>query len=324
MAWNALDSAQTIHAFDLQSVQASPELLGSLASRLINPSVSIDNGVTERRRLTLDPLEGKEFFKASEPGTIGCLEFVAESRAALADLWIEAYWDGDPLASIASPLSMLAGTSDRCENTTSLPCSVGGSRVTFRWPMPMGAESRLRCINKGTRSHAIEISLAVSPVLKEKPLSPMRFHANYNRRDSLSLTARNIVTLADIWGAGRIVGCSLRIDSHSREWWGEGDEKIWLDQHDTPAWQGTGTEDYFGFAWCSDQTFDHPFRGQTRADGSRTGRRIAAMHRYHLLDRLPFHRFALFEMEAWGQSEGVMDYETTVMWYAIPSVSLLD
>jgi hypothetical protein len=295
-----------------------------LAERLMQPSVSIDNCVSESRQLTLDPHAAEEFFRSSETGTLGCLEFSAESRAALADLWIEAYWDGAAVAAISCPLSMLAGTSELCENTTSLPCSVAGSRVTIRWPMPMGPDSRLRCINKGSRPHAFLITLAVSSGLKEEAPSAMRFHANYNKRESLSLTARNVVTLADIWGAGRIVGCSLRIDSRSREWWGEGDEKIWLDQHDTPAWQGTGTEDYFGFAWCSDQIFDHPFRGQTRADGSRSDRRIAAMHRYHLLDRLPFHRFALFEMEAWGQSDGVMDYETTVMWYAIPSASLLD
>jgi hypothetical protein len=90
---------------------------------------------------------------------------------------------------------------------------------------------------------------------------------------------------------------------------------VGIDCEEGPAWRGTGTEDYFGFAWCSDVTFDHPFRGQTRAEGSRSRRRIAAMHRYHLLDRLPFNRFARFEMEAWGLAEGYMDYETTVLWY---------
>ncbi len=40
------------------------------------------------------------------------------------------------------------------------------------------------------------------------------------------------------------------------------------------------------------------------------------MHRYHLLDRLPFHRFARFDMEAWGLAEGFMDYETTLIWYS--------
>ncbi len=102
----------------------------------------------------------------------------------------------------------------------------------------------------------------------------------------------------------------------STQWWGEGDEIIWLDREDEPAWRGTGTEDYFGFAWCSDKTFQHPLRGQTRAEGSRSRRRVAAMHRYHLLDRLPFQRRARFELEAWGLGEGYMDYDTAVLGYA--------
>jgi cell division protein FtsB len=40
------------------------------------------------------------------------------------------------------------------------------------------------------------------------------------------------------------------------------------------------------------------------------------MRRYHLLDRLPFHSRALFQMEAWGLAEGYMDYETAVLWYS--------
>ena len=40
------------------------------------------------------------------------------------------------------------------------------------------------------------------------------------------------------------------------------------------------------------------------------------MHRYHLLARLPFHRYARFEMEAWGLADGFMDYETTLLWFA--------
>jgi hypothetical protein len=33
------------------------------------------------------------------------------------------------------------------------------------------------------------------------------------------------------------------------EWWGEGDEMIWIDGDKKPTINGTGTEDYFGHAW---------------------------------------------------------------------------
>jgi hypothetical protein len=81
-----------------------------------------------------------------------------------------------------------------------------------------------------------------------------------------------------------------------------------------PAWRGTGTEDYFGFAWCSTEEFDHPFRGQSRVV-RRADYRDSAMHRYHLLDTLPFHTAAKFQTEAWGLAPGTMDYESLVIYY---------
>jgi hypothetical protein len=40
------------------------------------------------------------------------------------------------------------------------------------------------------------------------------------------------------------------------------------------------------------------------------------MHRYHLLDTLPFHTAAKFQTEAWGLASGTMDYESLVLYYS--------
>ncbi len=42
-------------------------------------------------------------------------------------------------------------------------------------------------------------------------------------------------------------------------WWGEGDEKFFVDGERFPSTFGTGTEDYFGYAWCSEKTFIRAF-----------------------------------------------------------------
>jgi hypothetical protein len=181
--------------------------------------------------------------------------------------------------------------------------------------MPFGAGTRLALVNQSTKPQTCHVIILVTDAdAGEAPY--MRFFVSYKAHPLLSLSARNVLNLADVAGPGRLVGCHLRVDSRSTQWWGEGDEIIWLDREDEPAWRGTGTEDYFGFAWCSDKTFQHPLRGQTRAEGSRSRRRVAAMHRYHLLDRLPFQRRARFELEAWGLGEGYMDYDTAVLGYA--------
>ena len=51
-------------------------------------------------------------------------------------------------------------------------------------------------------------------------------------------------------------------------WWGEGDEKIYVDGEAFPSLFGTGTEDYFGYAWSTTETFAHAYHAQTRAPGA--------------------------------------------------------
>ena len=144
---------------------------------------------------------------------------------------------------------------------------------------------------------------------------PLRFHANFIQNTGIKTDGGNILTLAEATGPGRIVGTVLGVDSRSDVWWGEGDHLIWLDDNARPAWHGTGTEDYFGFAWCSQGIFNHPFRGQTYIAGSQS-HRIAHMHRYHILDQLIFQRWGRFQFEAWGLGTGDMDWTTSIMWYS--------
>jgi hypothetical protein len=44
---------------------------------------------------------------------------------------------------------------------------------------------------------------------------------------------------------------------------------------------------------------------------------IANMHRYHILDTLPFQKWGRFQFQAWGNGTGEMDWSTSVIWYSI-------
>jgi len=314
IAWNSINSSLTVHPFNQSEIASSAALLGSLAKRFSPDKLkSVSNATPQSTLQSLPAKESQIFFRSDNSGIIRSMTLTAPAKTSLQPLWIEAYWDGVEEAALSCPLSMLAGVSLNFEDTTSLPCTVRGGEVVLRWQMPYGPGSRL--IMRNTGNQICQIKAVAYTEEKGDTSCLLRFHANYVRKDSLALNERNVLCLADMVGRGQVVGCSIRVDSRSAQWWGEGDQIIWLDETAVPAWRGTGTEDYFGFAWCSDKTFDHPFRGQTRADGSRTNHRIAGMHRYHLLDRLPFHSFCRFEMEAWGLGEGAMDYEVLVSWY---------
>jgi hypothetical protein len=316
VAWNSIPQTSQIHAFDIAAVQSSPLLLKALAARFSQPPPTGIVGQKREQGLRLDPGHVHTILHADHAGLIRSVEFTASDKAALAGLWIEAHWDGESPPSVRCPLYTLAGVSAAFEDTESMPATVRGRQATIRWPMPFSPGSVLSCSNGSAKASAAFVKIQIETIAEKTDASPLRFHAIHNKWATLSLAVRNVVTLGGFYGPGHIAGCTLSVDSRSPDWWGEGDEIIWLDRRDKPAWRGTGTEDYFGFAWCSGRVFNHPLRGQTRADGRLSNRRIAAMHRYHLIDRLPFQGFAKFEMEAWGLGSGFMDYETTLLGYA--------
>ncbi len=81
-------------------------------------------------------------------------------------------------------------------------------------------------------------------------------------------------------------------------WWGEGDEKIYVDGEPFPSWFGTGSEDYYGYAWSDPKPFQHAYHNQTRCDGP-GNRGRTSVNRFHILDAIPFTKSFRFDMEFW-------------------------
>ena len=48
--------------------------------------------------------------------------------------------------------------------------------------------------------------------------------------------------LIDIRGRGVYAGTLFQVTNSTKGWWGEGDEKIWVDSENFPSHFGTGTE----------------------------------------------------------------------------------
>jgi len=50
-------------------------------------------------------------------------------------------------------------------------------------------------------------------------------------------------------GCGHYIGCNLSVTNTTRNWWGEGDDMVWVDGYKWPPdLHGTGSEDYLGHA----------------------------------------------------------------------------
>jgi hypothetical protein len=129
-------------------------------------------------------------------------------------------------------------------------------------------------------------------------------------------------------GKGHYVGTVLAVRTRSPAWFGEGDEKVYIDGEDKASIWGTGTEDYFLSAWglqtCSTLYFGVPYFDQWGIVGGHT-----AAYRWHVSDPFVFNTGIKVTIEHWGwmsedeNSEGKRhswnerqdDYSSVAFWY---------
>ena len=127
-------------------------------------------------------------------------------------------------------------------------------------------------------------------------------------------------------GKGRMVGAAAFIYNPSNvptswgNWWGEGDEKIFIDRDTFPSFFGTGSEDYFNYSWSSSRLFSFAYCGQPRNDGP-GNRGYVSNFRWHILDDILFKEKTSFTMEL--RHHGIVpgfSYGRIVYFYAMPGL----
>ena len=136
-------------------------------------------------------------------------------------------------------------------------------------PMPFRERAVLELVNEGRETHRTwfyvdyetgdEISRELS-----------YFHAEFRRANpfrgwgpeiTVNVPEANIANKGELaWennyliletrGRGHYIGCNLSVTNFKGEWWGEGDDMIWVDGYKWPPdLHGTGSEDYLNQAW---------------------------------------------------------------------------
>lgn len=170
------------------------------------------------------------------------------------------------------------------------------------------------------KSLKIAVDADVRCTIEDGATRPFRFFAFYRGENQLKSHPRTDWPVAHLSGkAGRFVGCSLSVRNPVKAWWGEGDEKVYVDGETFPSFFGTGTEDYFGYAWCDPTLFQHPFHAQTRCDGP-GNKGYTSVVRWHLVDDIPFKKSLRFDLEVWHWVESVMGFATVAYFYAEPGI----
>ena len=192
-----------------------------------------------------------------------------------------------------------------------------GPRFSSRWPMPFQRELRVAL----TRERGTALTAQVELWSEPRPFDARTFvfHAVSMSTGTLPNEPTRDYNLTRIQGDGVYVGTRLNVTNAEAAWWGEGDEKIWLDDDTFPSFFGTGTEDYFGYAYCSNARFTTPYVGQPLA-GSKQNYGRVALYRFHIADPIRFHNTLRFDQEVnhWGSSGAPVAHDGIAYFYARP------
>ncbi len=236
-------------------------------------------------------------------------EDLVEARKMLARMVMRIYWDYQDTPSVDVPMGDFFGTAPGVNPYKSLPLGMAedGSAYCF-WYMPYKRAIRVEFENQGEKT----VSFDIKALLTRTDIPPDQiayFHAKWHR-DYPNKTFD--WPFLECTGRGRFCGAVLTIWNPVRGWWGEGDEKFWVDGEDFPSTFGTGSEDYFGYAWCGTALFQHALHNQTICEGPGNGN-YSSVNRWQIADNIPFQKSFVGTIENYGNDK---DYSCVTYWYA--------
>ena len=265
-----------------------------------NAGAMLGVGWKVRPCITLEPESTTTLAEIEGPGVIQHI-WITVSPNAYRDVLIRFYWDGEQTPSIEVPLGdFFCNGHGLRHNVNSLPVAVNpNGGFNCYWPMPFRKSARITVENQ--RWEPIGgFFYQITYALTEVPENAAYLHAQWRR----ALTEREKpehVILDGIRGQGHYVGTFLAWTQMSNGWWGEGEIKFYIDgDSDFPTICGTGTEDYFGGAWCFGDTYSTPFLGYPlwRKEPGEVPKHD--LYRWHVYDPVRFKKDLKVTIQALG------------------------
>ncbi|MFT3880828.1 MAG: DUF2961 domain-containing protein [Gemmatales bacterium] len=239
---------------------------------------------------------------------------------ALRKVVLNITFDNAVVPQVEVPLGDFFGTAPGANPLSTLPLWVTASgKLTSRWIMPYAKNARL--VLKNLDAQPVTIQLNITHVPYRWTEKSLHFHSTW-RTASLNTRPYQDWAVLQLKGQGQLVGTFLSVHNPVKEWWGEGDSKVWLEDETFPSYWGTGTDDDFGLGWADKSTFSHLWRAQPRHDG-KGHEGFTSLFRARLLDRIVFNKSLKYELEVRHDLPNVhVQYAATSYWYARPGATI--
>ena len=280
--------------------------------------------ITVNKTVTVGPGETALVAQLTGPRAITALRAKLHLPASPADgdilrnLCLRITWDNDAQPAVCVPLGDFFGAAPGYNAYRSLPLGMTPEGFYSFWYMPFDKRARVELVNDGQEKRTVTWQLTHAPL--DRPADQLgRFHVKWHRDAFLPEEPERLAidwTLLKTEGAGRFVGVLLDVWNPRGGWWGEGDEKFFVDGEKFPSTFGTGSEDYFGYAWGDPKLFTHAFHSQPHNDGDNRGH--LSVNRWHIADNVPFHKSFDGAIEKYFKNEKPTLFAATVYWYLAP------
>lgn len=257
----------------------------------------------------------------------------------LRDLVLRAYWDGSETPCIEVPFGDFFGIGhERPRFFTSLMITLNpgdmGIFGTFGFnsyfPMPFADGAHLTLTNEGTDPVVAVWYQIDYEKMETLPDNLGRFHASWNREnptkavggvinktlhDGINNTGDENYVVLDAEGHGSMAGFFLNIDNTMGNWYGEGDDMIFIDGESwPPSYAGTGSEEIFGGGAVPTDEYAGPYTGyHLIANLDFTGK--VSMYRFYINDPVRFKKSIRMTIEHGHANNISNDYSSTAFWY---------
>lgn len=314
-----------VQPFSLDILPAVAPVMAEVRHLLEEPDRRFPLSAAQRtaRQVTIEPARGETLYELEGPAAIVKMQMkldVPDERltAALRESVLAIHFDGEERPCVWAPLGDFFGSTPGVNPYESLPVGMREDGTCYcNWYMPFARSARIAVRNQSDGALNLRLTIWTKPATFSEE-GNLYFHAGW-RNEWLPAEPRVLDwPMLKATGPGRFVGVMLGVVNTTQGWWGEGDEKVWVDDDTFPSFFGTGSEDYFGYAWCNPGLFTHAYHNQSIVTGPGNFG-YTAVARYHILDDIPFDKSIEFDIEKWAGAD--REYCCTTYWYAAPGAT---
>ncbi|HOW70908.1 MAG TPA: DUF2961 domain-containing protein [Phycisphaerae bacterium] len=284
-------AAHSVQANPLAEIARSVEGQARRASSgLFDPESNVDAWhIAPGQSAVLTELRG--------PGEIRHMWFTLFSRdrryprTAVLRIW----WDGSQTPSVETPIGdFFAAGNGMTANVQTLPIEVTsyGRALNCYWRMPFRRSARIEIANEGPYDLGVYWQFDWME-LPQAPADMLYFHARY--RQEFPARPFSPYVIFEGQGRGHYVGTVFSTQCSYDSWFGESDDRFYIDGEEEPSIVGTGTEDFFNDAW-NFRLFTNLNTGVTIKEPNGEDCRFTA-YRWHIQAPVTFRESLKVEIE---------------------------